>query len=69
MSLERDVTYVLFCDVPACSNSLEIPYTSLAQLRANGRGARWARQEASRVGWSAFSDTDKCPEHSHKEKN
>lgn len=75
MAIYKHTTYSFTCD--ACSeisdlashNSASVDYVwdHIERERAgHNRGSRWARQQASKDGWSTFSDRDLCPEHSGK---
>lgn len=65
MSVEKNVIYTLVCD--ECDEiSEEYHYGQREAEEFKGRGTRYARTRASQDGWTAFSERDLCPEHSHK---
>lgn len=65
MSIHHTRFYWLECD--ECGEpSDSYQYGSRESEEFKGRATRFARTMASRDGWSAFSDRDLCPEHSHK---
>lgn len=65
----RAVSYWIACDEDGCEESEEFQYGRDEAIEFKNRGVRFARTMASRAGWSAFSDRDLCPEHSHKSGN
>ena len=67
MGVMRTTFYTFTCDQPGCDvDSEEYVYDNIAAQEAAGRGTRWARQQASKDGWTTFSDRELCPEHSGK---